>query len=108
MLKLNADKCVDLNGRRLKLDFYNGMPFRDSIALLPGTLKKSCGDFKVEHQQLIELVDHNVINKYTYQYDKIDILKYLENNVKGLYEVLDSFNDEVVNATKNSGNQGKV
>jgi hypothetical protein len=58
--------------------------FCDSSALLPFGLKRLCENFKVEHPK--QDIDYSKITKITPK-----LLKYLEHDCKGLYEVLEKF-----------------
>ena len=72
--------------------------FHDSLRLLPAGLAKLCKEFKVEHQKLTETVDHDDITVDNYM-SFPQLPKYLENDCKGLYEVLQAFGEQVFTAT---------
>lgn len=96
---------IELNGRWLQVTACSSemndrtkIYFKDSWPLLSGKLAKLCKDFEVEHQKLTETVSHDDItldNWNTFP----ELPQYLENDVKGLYEVLEKFNDIVWEAT---------
>lgn len=101
---------IELNGRWLNIPIYDFSEvhqdgkdikfsyicFRDSIALLPFSLDKICKDYKVQHQKLKELVSHDDIQRDGWEPHVAEIEKYLHNDVVGLHEALDKFNDEII------------
>jgi DNA-binding HxlR family transcriptional regulator len=96
-------KAICLDGRWLNITIRTRecnkckINFRDSCAIIQGSLDKITKDFDVLHKKLTELVDHESINKHTYNTYRTTIETYLEHDVKGLYEVLEKFDDIVWN-----------
>lgn len=87
--------------------------FRDSMRLLPGSLKKLCDEFDVEHKKISEVVDFNEVNinncfggelqKHRPLSDekfKIELcnLVYCNYDVIGLLEILNKFSKSVYEA----------
>lgn len=58
--------------------------FRDSSAMLPFSLRSLCENFKVEHPKLD--IDYSKIKEIT-----PELLKYLEHDLRGLYEVIEKY-----------------
>lgn len=97
-------KNIELNGCWLSLviaaQFKANctITLRDSLRLLPGSLDKLCKEFNVEHQKKGD-VDHDLITPTNW--NKFPQLpEYLEHDVKGLYEVLEKFQDIVYECSK--------
>ena len=93
---------LELNGRWLNITLKTSdnckIHFRDSCALLPGSLDDLSRDFNVKHKKLTETVNHEMItldNWMTYK----ELSKYLEYDVFGLYEVVEQFSKDVWEAT---------
>jgi hypothetical protein len=103
--------CLELNGRwlnvTLKSDDGCKIHFRDSCALLPGSLESLTKDFRVEHQKLPETVNHDQIkldNWHTWK----ELPKYLKHDVLGLFECLEKFNNDVWDATTMNRNSREL
>jgi len=96
---------IELDGRILKLCIYNDeghcIHFRDSVAMLSGSLDKLCKSFKISNQKGKE--DHEAIEKFLNNHYSIDGLKnafptldeYLKLDCKCLLEIVLKFNDIV-------------
>lgn len=72
----------------------NIIHFKDSMKVLPGSLKTLCEEFDVEHKKLTETVDHNEITLQNYSTFP-EIKKYLTHDVFGLLEIMDKFSKDV-------------
>lgn len=87
--------------------------FRDSMRLLPGSLKKLCDEFDVEHKKLSEVVDFDEVNvgncfggeinskrPFSHEKFKIELCNYVYCNydVIGLLEILNKFSKSVYEA----------
>jgi hypothetical protein len=100
--KWKIDNNIELNGSFIKLNIKSPdgyvINFLDSAKMLVGTLEKLTKDFKVEHQKLIETVNHNDINENNYN-DIPELKPYLKNDCLGLLEVMTSFNQTVFDMT---------
>ena len=64
--------------------------FQDSYAIITMPLKKACIEYNVEHQKLDETVHHDEINLDNWHTFEA-LPKYLENDCRGLYEVLEQY-----------------
>jgi hypothetical protein len=93
---------IELNGSFIKLEIKSSdgytINFLDSSKMLVGTLETLTKDFRVEHQKLIETVNHNDINENNYN-DIPELKPYLKNDCLGLLEVMTSFNNTVYDMT---------
>ena len=100
--KWKIDNNIELNGSFIKLNIKSPdgyvINFLDSSKMLVGTLEKLTKDFKVEHQKLIETVNHNDINEHNFN-DIPELKPYLKNDCLGLLEVMTSFNQTVYDMT---------
>lgn len=98
--KINSN--IELNGSFIKLEIKSSdgytINFLDSSKMLVGTLEKLTKDFRVEHQKLIETVNHNDINEHNFN-DIPELKPYLKNDCLGLLEVMTSFNQTVYDMT---------
>ena len=97
---------TELNGRWLNLtllsDSFKKINFRDSCTFFTDSLDNVCKDFKVKHQKLIETVKHCDVLPSNFLDFKDKMSKYLDNDVLGLYEALEMFNELIWNASKRS------
>ena len=99
--RFKVENCVEQNSSYIHVKVFVGdcaIVFHDSLRLLPAGLAKLCKEFKVEHQKLTETVDHDDITVDNYM-SFPQLPKYLENDCKGLYEVLQAFGGQVFTAT---------
>ena len=99
--RFKVENCVEQNSAYIHVKVFVGdcaIVFHDSLRLLPAGLAKLCKEFKVKHQKLTETVDHDDITVDNWM-DFPQLPQYLENDCKGLYEVLQSFGEQVFNAT---------
>lgn len=100
--KWNIDNNIELNGSFIKLNIKSPdgyvINFLDSSKMLVGTLEKLTKDFRVEHQKLIETVNHNDINEHNFN-DIPELKPYLKNDCLGSLEVMRSFNQTVYDMT---------
>ena len=99
--RFKVENCVEQNSSYIHVKVFVGdcvIVFHDSLRLLPAGLAKLCKEFKVEHQKLTETVDHDDITVDNYM-SFPQLRKYLENDCKGLYEVLQAFGEQVFTAT---------
>ena len=99
--RFKVENCVEQNSSYIHVKVFVGdcvIVFHDSLRLLPAGLAKLCKEFKVEHQKLTETVDHDDITVDNYM-SFPQLPKYLENDCKGLYEVLQAFGEQVFTAT---------
>ena len=93
--------CVEQNSAYIHVKVFVGdcaIVFHDSLRLLPAGLEKLCKEFKVEHQKLTETVDHDDITADNW-HAFTELPRYLENDCKGLYEVLEAFSKQTFEAT---------
>jgi hypothetical protein len=89
------------------------LTFRDSMRLLPGSLKKLCDEFDVEHKKLSEVVNFEEVNltncfgghinsdrPFSNEKFKIELCNYVYCNydVIGLLEILNKFSKSVYDA----------
>lgn len=72
--------------------------FKDSVAMLPGSLEKLCKDFSVVHQKLAETVRHDEITIQNWNTFP-QLPRYLEHDCKGLLEVVTQFSRDVFQAS---------
>ena len=99
--RFKVENCVEQNSSYIHVKVFVGdcvIVFHDSLRLLPAGLAKLCKEFKVEHQKLTETVNHDDITVDNYM-SFPQLPKYLENDCKGLYEVLQAFGEQVFTAT---------
>jgi hypothetical protein len=99
--RFKVENCVEQNSSYIHVKVFVGdcvIVFHDSLRLLPAGLAKLCKEFEVEHQKLTETVDHDDITVDNYM-SFPQLPKYLENDCKGLYEVLQAFGEQVFTAT---------
>ena len=68
--------------------------FRDSLRMLPGSLKKLCEDFNVTHKKLTETVSHDDVTLDNYM-NFPEMKLYLTHDVFGLLEVMTEFSNKV-------------
>ena len=107
--RFKVENCVEQNSSYLHVKVFVGdcaIVFHDSLRLLPAGLAKLCKEFEVEHQKLTETVDHDDITVDNWT-DFHQLPKYLENDCKGLYEVLESFGGQVFEATAQDEFRGR-
>jgi hypothetical protein len=109
--RIDGKKCVELGGRWISFEIYAinnpkfRIIFRDSMAILGGSLKKLTTEMDVLHKKLDETINHNDINLINYN-SFGDVLKeYLNNDVMGLLEVMtlyikDIYDNMNIDATK--------
>lgn len=95
-----SDRATMSNGRWLNLTLQftaneKVIHFRDSIALIPGSLAKLCKDYSTPHQKLVETVSHEDINLDNWEVHKDDIRKYLAHDCLGLLELLSRYDTEI-------------
>ena len=89
------------------------LTFRDSMKLLPGSLKKLCDEFDVEHKKISEVVNFDEVNinncfggkvdnrkPFSDEKFKIELCNYVYCNydVLGLLEILNKFSKSVYDA----------
>ena len=89
------------------------LTFRDSMRLLPGSLKKLCDEFDVEHKKISEVVNFDEVNinncfggvvdtrrPFSDEKFKIELCNYVYCNydVLGLLEILNKFSKSVYDA----------
>ena len=89
------------------------LTFRDSMRLLPGSLKKLCNEFDVEHKKISEVVNFDEVNinncfggaidtrrPFSDEKFKIELCNYVYCNydVLGLLEILNKFSKSVYDA----------
>lgn len=94
---INGKKCIEVDGRWIDFNIYASGPlgggsiiFRDSSAMLPGTLGDLTKEFNVKHKKLEDAVDHNRITLDNYHtFDALP--KYLKHDCMGLLEVVNDF-----------------
>lgn len=77
--------------------------FRDSFTFLSSSLDSLCKEFKTTTQKLTGDVDHDKINIINCKTDEIKnyVSKYLKNDCKSLYEIINKFNDIIVDKISN-------
>ena len=83
--RFKVENCVEQNSSYIHVKVFVGdcaIVFHDSLRLLPAGLAKLCKEFKVEHQKLIETVDHDDITVDNYM-SFPQLPKYLENDPAG-------------------------
>jgi len=99
----NVRGNTELNGRWLnvtvKFNHKYQIHFRDSWTLVSDSLANACKSFKVKHQKLVETVNHDDINCFNYEIHKPEVSKYLDNDVKGLYEIVELLSKCIWDAT---------
>ena len=105
--RFQIDSCIEQEGSYIHLTVFNGdskIFFRDSNKLMPASLEKMCEELDVEHKKMTETVCHDEItidNYHTFP----ALEQYLENDCKGLYEVLWCYNIEIKTAFDYEGEQ---
>ena len=77
---------------QFSIKLNNGLTvvFRDSYILCAGSLDKLLKEFKCPTKKLTGEIDHKLINADNFMSLKEKVLPYLENDVLGLYELVDS------------------
>ena len=96
---IEGEKCTILNGRWigfqvLFLDHESRIYFRDSLALIAGSLDKLTKEYNVPHPKLVETVDHDDITLQNWHtFDQLPL--YLTHDCLGLLELLDRFATEI-------------
>ena len=105
--KIDPKRSCCSNGRWLRLTLKTNdgksLKFQDSYAIISMPLKKACIEFDVEHQKLDKTVNHDDItleNWHTFE----ELPKYLENDCKGLYEVIDQYTKDIWEVSKHKIN----
>lgn len=103
--KIQGEKMVELNSAFIGFTIYTEgkddikpieIHFKDSLRMFPCGLAKLCEEFEADHQKLTETITHNMIT--TSNFHTFDALpKYLEHDVKGLYECIDKFSQIIHN-----------
>ena len=100
---IEGDRCTILNGRWIGFqcllfdetrDNESRIYFRDSLAMIQGSLAKLCKDYGTPHQKLVETVCHDDItldNWHTFP----QLEDYLCNDCLGLLELIDRFGEEI-------------
>ena len=96
---INGDKCTILNGRWIGFEVLflkneSCICFRDSIALLAGSLDKLAKEYKVPHPKLKESVDHDDVTLQNWHMFP-QMHQYLAHDCLGLLELLDRFSAEI-------------
>ncbi|MHA1757971.1 MAG: DNA polymerase [Promethearchaeota archaeon] len=92
----NKAQIIEVNGRIIELKIYlddkhkKVIKFRDSFSLLPVSLERLTKTFNVEHKKL----DNENFDFSNLKIDK-NLREYLKNDVIGLYEVLEKFQDQI-------------
>ena len=96
---IEGEKCTILNGRWigfqvLFLEHETRIYFRDSLALLAGSLDKLTKEYNVPHLKLAETVSHDDITLDNWHtFDALPL--YLTHDCLGLLELLDRFGAEI-------------
>lgn len=77
---------------QFSIKLSNGLTveFRDSYILCAGSLDKLLKEFKCPTKKLTGEIDHKLINADNFMSLKEKVLPYLENDVLGLYELVDA------------------
>jgi hypothetical protein len=99
--RFKVENCVEQESSYIHVKVFVGdcvIVFHDSLKLLPRGLSELCKDIKVKHQKLTETVNHDDITVDNWM-DFPQLPKYLENDCKGLYEVLEAFSKQAFSAT---------
>ena len=114
--EINGSKCIELNNswigfelqekneileldERGKTMARHTIKFKDSMRILPMGLEKLCIELDVEHKKLTETVSHDDITLENY--DTFPAMKtYLSHDVRGLLEVMLTFNKSVFDDLK--------
>jgi hypothetical protein len=104
--RIDGNKCVELGGRWIAFEIVSvsdptfRIIFRDSMAILGGSLKKLTNELDVIHKKLDESINHSDITLINYN-SYGDILKdYLNNDVMGLLEVMTKYNNSIYESLK--------
>jgi hypothetical protein len=100
-VNITDKRFIELNGAIIGMTIrYKGctINFRDSFRIFQSSLRKICIDLKVDNQK--GELDHNAINNENYMSKKEEVLKYLHNDVVGLYQCLDLIGDMIHNEYK--------
>ena len=97
MIKHNT--IIEQNNSFINVDIqdYTGkskINFKDSLRMIAGSLDKLCKEFNTKYQKLTETVNHNDITLDNFN-NFPQLHKYLEHDVKGLLEIVVSFNKSV-------------
>ena len=106
--RFHIKKCIEQNGSYINLEILVGdgkndlIAFHDSLKILPGSLEKLCKELDVEHQKLTETVSHDEITINNYHTFPA-LPKYLENDCKGLFEVIGKFSKDLFQSTIKPG-----
>lgn len=96
-LKIYLEKLGELQNRKSR----NNIKFSDSYALLRYSLDKLTKDFNAKHQKLNFMPGGKKDNDYDYLYEVLYknrekiFFDYIQNDVIGLYEVLNKFNSMI-------------
>lgn len=98
----NIDKSLMIDGAIVNLELTftneegeeNRIYFRDSIRILPGSLKNLCNDFEVEHSKLE--FDHSKVKPNNFMDFKEEVLPYLKHDCMGLLEIIIKFNELII------------
>lgn len=115
--RIDTNKFVEMNGCIMNLNLISNHPvpisitFKDSLRMLPGSLEKLCSELKVTHQKLIykkddpRYIDHTMITLENFREQLWKIDPYLENDCKGLLEMMmmysyNVFKDMKINITQ--------
>ena len=97
---IDGKRCVILNGRWIGFTVTFAQEesiiyFRDSLAMIPGSLAKLCADYQTPHQKLVETVSHDDINLQNWRDYEPQLSQYLQNDCFGLLELMDRFSAEI-------------
>jgi hypothetical protein len=96
--KIINNGFVEQDGGVIALRIVNGffsIYFKDSIKYIRASLESLTNEFNVKHKKLAGLVDHTKIKKDNF-HEFMNVLEpYLENDCKGLLEVVDEFSKSI-------------
>ena len=119
-VKIEGKKCTILNGRWIGFqallldqdgcDSKTRLYFRDSFAIMPGSLQSLCKDYTVPHQKLVETVAHDDISLDNFDTHETAIRRYLLHDCLGLLELVERFGTQVFNMSfteKECGHEGE-
>lgn len=98
--KIDPNKFVEMNGCIMNLQLISNDPvpctikIKDSLRMLTGSLEKLCQELKVTHQKLVykkddpRYIDHTMITLDNFRSQLWKIDPYLQNDCKGLLEMM--------------------
>ena len=115
MKSFQIERKINIKKKKDKDNIDCILTFRDSMRLLPGSLKKLCDEFDVEHKKISEVVNFDEVNinncyggavdnrrPFSDEKFKIELCNYVYCNydVLGLLEILNKFSKSVYDACK--------